>query len=149
MPCACSTCLQPLLRLRLASSVRFSRPVSPSCHARATQRSEATNLLSVSAPSVTHVGMSSLRMEPQFMVIGQAAGVAASLAIKRQDDEHKKRQYRAPPPDKQSKGTIEEGAAIDLHELSRGALHATLRRDGAKLWSPTINVRQLVWGRYK
>ena len=45
------------------------------------QRSEARNLLSVAAPSASHIGMSSLRMEPQFMMIGEAAGIVAALAL--------------------------------------------------------------------
>jgi len=35
------------------------------------------------ALSCTHVGMLSLRIEGAWMVIGQAAGVAAALAVKR------------------------------------------------------------------
>ena len=47
-------------------------------------RSQASNLLVVAAPSATHVGMSTFRMEPAFMVLGNSVGVWAAMASREQ-----------------------------------------------------------------
>jgi hypothetical protein len=49
------------------------------------RRTEVTNLLNPVTLSMTSVGYASARMEPTFMMLGQAAGVAANLALETGD----------------------------------------------------------------
>ena len=45
------------------------------------KREECTNLLVPVCVSATHIAFGSIRMEPVFMVLGQSAAIASSLAI--------------------------------------------------------------------
>jgi hypothetical protein len=46
------------------------------------KQTECDNLIVPVCLSATHVAFSSIRMEPVFMILGQSAGVAASMALK-------------------------------------------------------------------
>lgn len=65
------------------------------------RRAETTNVIAAVAISASHVAFSSVRMEPQFMLMGQAAGTAAALAatdgraVQDVDIERLQRQLRA------------------------------------------------------
>jgi len=73
------------------------------------RREHVGNLLAAVCVSASHVAFASLRMEPQYQMIGHAAGTAAALAI---------------------------GAGGRVHEVSRERLQAALVADGAVLGMP-------------
>ena len=70
------------------------------------RREECSNLLAAVCVSASHVAFSSLRMEPQYQMLGQAAGVAAALAV---------------------------ATGRDVHEVNVDQLQSRLRDGGAEL----------------
>ena len=76
-----------------------------------------SNLLSVCAPSASHVGFQAFRVEPTFMVMGEAAGVASGVSALR--------------------GTQPRG-------LGAAALQAALRQQGAILTAAEMKPAAIV-----
>ncbi|MBX3741759.1 MAG: FAD-dependent oxidoreductase [Akkermansiaceae bacterium] len=58
-----------------------ARPLPLSYRAITPKESECTNLSVIFCVSASHIGLSTLRMEPVLMITGQSAGTAAALAI--------------------------------------------------------------------
>jgi hypothetical protein len=61
----------------------FPKPFPISYRAIVPRKEECTNLLVPVCLSASHVAYGSIRMEPVFMILGQSAGTAASIAIEK------------------------------------------------------------------
>lgn len=73
------------------------------------KRAEATNFINPVTPSTTHVSFATVRMEPQFMILGHSAGVLAALAA---------------------------ASGVAVHDVDPAALHARLVATGQILTRP-------------
>lgn len=74
------------------------------------KKGEVDNLLVPVGMSASHVAYSTVRMEPQYMILGQAAGVAAAMASKNDSAVHDV------DTDKLGKRLAELGAVLELPE---------------------------------
>lgn len=71
---------------------------------------QINGLLVPVACSATHIAYNALRMEPVFMALGEACGLAAHLAIENQTE------LRAIPVDRLQHGLVENGGTITYFE---------------------------------
>ena len=72
---------------------------------------ECTNLLVPVALSCTHVGISSIRVEPTWMILGQSAGIAAAMAASMEHQVQK-----LPYPQLKAR-LIEQGQVLELPKI--------------------------------
>jgi len=70
----------PMVKNEGNVEVKVGGPFPVSYRSLTPQREECTNLLVPIALSASHIAYGSIRMEPVFMVLGQACGIAASFA---------------------------------------------------------------------
>jgi len=100
------------------------------------KRGEATNLLVPVCFSASHVAYSSMRMEPQYMLIGHAAGIAAKLAIEGQTS------VQDVPVAELQRRLKAEGAVFEYGTEFHEEALAVLR----KRYAPPARVGPVPWG---
>jgi hypothetical protein len=72
------------------------------------KKAQVTNLIVPVCASASHVAYATIRMEPQFMMLGEAAGVVAAL-------------------------TVKAGGAVPIQDVDQDAVATLLRAEGAIL----------------
>ena len=87
-------------------------PYEISYRALLPKRAEADNLLVTCTLSASHVAYSTIRMEPQYMIIGEAAGRAAAISV--QD----KKKVHDIDVSKLQESLLENGAVLSLTKQS-------------------------------
>jgi hypothetical protein len=73
------------------------------------KQTEATNLLVPVCFSASHVAYSSVRMEPQYMILGEAAGVAAAMSVQKQES------VQDVDTKELSQTLLDQGAVLEYH----------------------------------
>ena len=82
------------------------------------KRAELANLLVPVCFSASHIAYSSLRMEPQYMIIGHAAGIAAAAAAKAGNDVQDTDVPRLQAALKAEAGVFEQGVQFQDRALA-------------------------------
>ncbi|NIA12599.1 MAG: FAD-dependent oxidoreductase [Nitrospiraceae bacterium] len=107
------------------------------------KRTECANLLVTGCVSASHVAYSSIRMEPQYMIMGQAAGVAAALAIGSDVPVHAVdvETLRARLREQRQVLSLEDAAAphVDIRKLE-GVVVDNDKAVVVGAWTPSISV---------
>ena len=77
---------------------RVRGPYPVSYRAIIPNEKQCKNLLVPVCVSATHIAFGSIRMEPVFMVLGQSAAIAASIAIEKEIPVQKVNSHQDPCP---------------------------------------------------
>jgi hypothetical protein len=108
---------------------------------------ECTNLLVPVALSCTHVAISSIRVEPTWMILGQSAGIAAALSVK-EGSTVQKLSYEKLKPRLEAQGQVLELPAQTMYGMSVESLGGIVLDDSAAekegKWSASKNFDQYV-----